>query len=313
VGLVQNLSNNTDKPVFLTQIGAEKQTASSVERAVNRIRKLFPEQHLKVFFVTYAEEETDDDDEEESTGGEEESRLEEEPRRRQRSSSSSSPGDLFVGGDGTEVVQIRNFGQRWEDEGQYRRFLLSEGPNRGWLMRGNFYLHGTIGDGACFYHAVAKALNPKLLKNSTEAERRSAGMAFKSKVLEKVNELGESYFNENNVAWVGTNISSFNDFLNDFSRKCTEASYPDIILYSMKVLKDFNLVIIYVTDGTFYCTSSAIDRGKQTIILGYVSSPKHFELVVRLQKVEESFLVHARHDYAELEDLVEEHKKSCRG
>lgn len=316
VGLIQHLSNHTDdKPVFLTNLGAEKQAVDSVERSVNRIRKLFPEQHLNVFFVTHAEEEkadTDEGDREKSTGREESCALVE------MSSPSPPPssGDFLVS-DEVEIVQIRNFGQRWEDEGKYRPFLVSEGsPNREWLRRGNYYLHGTIGDGACFYHAVAKALNPRLLNDSTSSrkDRESAGRAFKSKVLEKVDELGADYFYDNSLAWVHTNINTFDDFRKDFSRSCAEASFPDIMLYSMKVLKDFNLVIINVPNGTFYCTSSVIDPEKQTIILGHVSSPPHFELVVRLVDLEdgeENFVVHARHNNRELGELVKEHRKSC--
>jgi hypothetical protein len=169
---------------------------------------------------------------------------------------------------------------------------------RKWFMSGRYGRIGTIGDGSCFFHSVCLAMNRGGYKDLGNKEKKDIAYALRTELseaftLEAYNEI---------LKHVLTDTPSPYESIKEMLLKPSTWAEEIMIKWTSKYLK-CNIVFLNMSDSNMYCgvhdasTATAVKKCEEpetiTIVVAWVNH-EHFELIVRLDKVQEEKPVSVR-------------------
>jgi hypothetical protein len=205
-------------------------------------------------------------------------------------------------------------------------YELPQSLVRKWFREGRYGRIGTIGDGSCFFHAVARAMNYQDYCDKTNQQQRAITRALR-KMLS--NDFSKDDYAEIEKTLVTTSKKSYEEIKRMLSEPSTWAE-EIMIKYTSKAL-GLNIVFLNLGNNvnTMYCgvhdvrTAESIKRcespgGVPTVIVAWIDH-SHFELIVRIDDVEEAYVTIRKHflpshsrDLATIHNVMMAYATKCR-
>jgi hypothetical protein len=177
-------------------------------------------------------------------------------------------------------------------------YELSSAITQKWFMSGRYARVGTIGDGSCFFHSVCLATDREGYSKRTNKEKKEIALRLRI-------ELSEAFTLEeyaNIIKHVVTDSPSPYESIKEMLLKPSTWAEEVMIKWTSKYLHS-NIVFLNLSESNMYCgvhdisTASSIkkceDPSTLTIIVAWINH-EHFELVVRIDEIQEKAHVKVR-------------------